>query len=959
MVSRKKNVQTVETETVWHAMDEKTVLKTLNTSLKGLNNEEAKRRLEQYGYNELKETKKRNVLQMFLEEFKDIFIILLLVATVLSSVIGYYESLNEPGKSFLETYTDTITIGVIVLLCAVAGFIQEYRAEKALEALKRLTAPKARVLRDGKEELIPAREVVPGDILLLEAGDRLSADARLLEVVELKTDEAVLTGESIPVTKELGIIKAELPLAERENMVFTATHITYGRGKAVVVSTGMSTEFGKIAEMVQATEEEETPLQKKLDKFAKKIAKIVIILSAIIFALNVFAEGLKIQAVLYSFMTSIALAISVVPEGLPAIVTVGLALGAREFAKRNAIIRKLSSAESLGSTTVICSDKTGTLTRGEMTVRKIYINDKIIDVTSVGYEPKGEFALNGESIDPKKVDGLTLLLRIGLLCNNAVLEKNKLWHIIGDPTEGCLIVSGGKAGLKKEELEKKYKRKYEVPFTSERKCMTTVYFTPEKELFAYIKGAPEVILNRCMRILENGEVKDLTDERKKEILKTNERLASEALRLLGMAYKKLPSHLVEFNDEELEEDLVFVGLQGMIDPARTEAIEANKKCQEAGIKTVMITGDHKLTAIAVAKEIEMMKKDSMALTGDELEKLSDKEFEKIVEKVVVYARASPEHKLRIIKAWKAKGEIVAMTGDGVNDAPAVKNADVGIAMGITGTDVTREASDIVLADDNFATIVNAVEQGRVIYDNIRKYARFLMACNFDEVLVIGSFALLGGIFGDKLFPLPLIPAMLLWINLVTDGAPAVSLSIDPPDEDVMKRKPRKPNEGILHGMVAFIIVSFILQSTGTILVFSLEYYVFPGTWMSDAKYDWLSLPANDPHREESRLRALEEARTVAFVQAAMFELFVVWNCRSEKHSFWKMGRKSLKNKFFIIAEIISIAATLGICYIPVTQQMFHIVPLTLADLAYVLVVASWGFFVLPELFMGKKFLKWR
>ena len=954
-----KKIKEAISEKVWHAMNEEEVLKILNTSPKGLSDEEANRKLKEYGYNELKEVKRRTALQMFLEEFKDIFIILLLVATVLSSVIGYYESLREPGKSFLETYTDTITIGVIVLLCAVAGFIQEYRAEKALDALKKLTASKARVLRDGKEELIPSREVVPGDILLLEVGDRLPADARLLEVVELKTDEAVLTGESTPVTKEVGIINAELPLAERENMVFSATHIAYGRGKAVVTATGMNTEFGKIAEMVQTTEEEETPLQKKLDKFAKKIAKIVIILSAIIFALNIFAEGLKIKAILDSFMTSIALAISVVPEGLPAIVTVGLALGAREFARRHAIIRRLSSAESLGSTTVICSDKTGTLTRGEMTVRKIYINGEIVETTGVGYEPKGEFSQGGESVDPKKVDGLTLLLRIGLLCNNAVLEKNKSWHIVGDPTEGSLIVSAGKAALKKEELEKKYPRKYEVPFTSERKRMTTVHSTPEKELFAYVKGAPEIILDRCRRILENGEIKDLTDEIKEEILKTNERLASEALRLLGMAYKELPKHLVKFNDEELEEDLVFVGLQGMIDPARIEAIEANKKCQEAGIKTVMITGDHKLTAIAVAKEIGMMKKDSIALTGDELEKLSDKKFEKIVEKVVVYARASPEHKLRIIKAWKAKGEIVAMTGDGVNDAPAVKSADVGIAMGITGTDVTREASDIVLADDNFATIVNAIEQGRVIYDNVRKYARFLMACNFDEVLVIGSFALLGGIFGDILFPLPLIPAMLLWINLVTDGAPAVSLSIDPPDEDVMKRKPRKPTEGILHGMILFIIVSFILQSTGTILVFSLEYYVFPGTWMSDAKYNWVSLPANDSHREESRLRALEEARTVAFVQAALFELFVVWNCRSEKHSVWKMGRKSFKNKYFVIAEIISIGATLGICYIPVTQQMFHIVPLTLADLAYVLGIAAWGFFVLPELFMGKKFLKWR
>ena len=959
MPKREENIKETVSKETWHAMDEKTVLKELNTNLKGLTNEEAKRRLKEYGYNELKETKRRTALQMFLEEFKDVFIILLLVATFLAAIIGYYESVNEPGKSFLETYTDSITIGIIVLLCAVAGFIQEYRAEKALDALKKLTAPKARVLRNGKEEMIPANEVVPGDILLLEAGDRLPADARLLEVVDLQTNEAVLTGESNPVSKELGVIKAEMPLADRENMVFTATHITYGRGKAVVVATGMNTEFGRIAEMVQTTEEEETPLQKKLDKFAKKIAKIVIILSAIIFFLEIFAEGLKIKAVIDSFMTSIALAISVVPEGLPAIVTVGLALGAREFAKRNAIIRKLSSAESLGSTTVICSDKTGTLTRGEMTVHKIYINDEIVEVTGVGYEPKGEFAQNGKSIDSKKFNGLPLLLRIGSLCNNARLQKDKFWHIMGDPTEGALIVSAAKAELKSEELEKKYPRKHEVPFTSERKRMTTIHSTPEKELFAYVKGAPEVILERSTHILKNGRIEKLTSDKKKKILESNEKLASEALRVLAMAYKGLPKNLVKFDDEDLEKDLIFVGLQGMIDPARVEAIDANKKCQQSGIITVMITGDHKLTAIAVAKEIGIMKKDSIALTGEELDKLSDEKFVKIVEKVVVYARASPEHKLRIIKAWKKKGHIVAMTGDGVNDAPAVKSADVGIAMGITGTDVTREASDIVLADDNFATIVNAVEQGRVVYDNIRKYARFLLACNFDEALVIGTFAILGGLFGDKLFPLPLIPAMLLWINLVTDGAPAVSLATDPPDEDVMKRKPRKPTEGILHGMVAFIIVSFILQSTGTILVFSLEYYVFPGTWMSDAKYHWVSLPVNDPHREESRLIALDEARTVSFVQAAMFELFVVWNCRSEKHSLWKMGKKIFKNKFFIIAEIISIFATLGICYISVTQKMFHIVPLTLPDLAYVLGVAAWGLFVLPELFMGKKFLRWR
>jgi len=660
---KKKENEVIPEETFpWHAMDEKTVLKTLDTHAKGLTNKEAKERLTKYGYNVLREGKRRTALQMFLEQFKDIFIIMLLVATVFAGIIGYYESLHEPGKGFLETYTDSITIGIIVLLCAVAGFIQEYRAEKALEALKKLTAPKARVLRNGKEEMIPAKEVVPGDILLLEAGDRLPADARLLEVVDLQTDEAVLTGESIPVTKGLGALKKEMPVGDRKNMVFTATHITYGRGKAIVTATGMNTEFGKIAEMVQEAEEEETPLQKKLDKFAKKVAKIVIILSVIIFFLELYAEGIKVKAFIDSFMTSIALAISVVPEGLPAIVTVSLALGAREFAKRNAIIRRLSSAESLGATTVICSDKTGTLTRGEMTVRKLYINGEIIETTGVGYEPKGDFARNGKSIDPEKVKGLPLLLRIGGLCNNASLHKEKFWYIMGDPTEGSLIVSVEKAGFKQEDLEKHYPRKHEVPFTSERKRMTTVHSTPEKELFAYAKGAPEIILERCTHYLDNGKVKKLTTAKRKEILETNEKLASEALRLLGMAYKELPKKLVKFKDEELEKGLTFVGLQGMIDPARVEAIEANMKCQEAGIRTVMITGDHKLTAIAVAKEIGIMKKDSKALTGAELDKLSDKEFEKIVEKVAVYARASPEHKMRIIKAWKAKGEIVAMTG---------------------------------------------------------------------------------------------------------------------------------------------------------------------------------------------------------------------------------------------------------------------------------------------------------
>ncbi|MGB9683412.1 MAG: cation-translocating P-type ATPase [Candidatus Bathyarchaeales archaeon] len=940
----------------WHTLEVDEVLKELGVSHEGLSSQETLERLKKYGPNEIKKVKRRTALHMFLDEFKDIFILLLIAATIFSAVIGYWEMLH--GGEFMEAYADTITISAIVVLCAVTGFVQEYRAEKAIEALKKLAAPKARVIRDGKEIIIPASEVVPGDILALEEGDHVPADARLIEVVELKANEAVLTGESIPVNKELAVLPEGTPVSERRNMVFSATHIVYGRGKAVVTATGMDTEFGKIAEMVQTAEEEETPLQKKLDSFASKIAKVVIAVCVLIFALEAFEVIMQmrfeIEGFIQAFMSSIALAISAVPEGLPAIVTIALALGAREFAKRNAIVRRLSSAESLGAVTVICSDKTGTITKGEMTVRQIYVDGKLVEVTGVGYEPKGEFRIGEDAVKPEA--SLELVFRIGALCNNASLRKNdqnNTWEIFGDPTEGALIVAAAKAGLGKEALETSFPRVGEIPFTSERKRMTTIHKTPEGEVHAYMKGAPEIILERCTHIFEEGKEKKLTEEKKKKILEVNEQLAGNALRVLGMAYKHLPTTMTKYEAETVEKRMVFVGLQGMIDPPREEAIEANKKCQKAGIKTVMITGDHKLTAVAVAKEVGIYKEGDLVLTGAEMDQLSDKEFEEIVEKVTVYARVSPEHKLKIVNALKKKGHIVAMTGDGVNDAPAVKAADVGVAMGISGTDVTREASDLVLTDDNFATIVKAVEQGRVIYDNIRKYARFLISCNFDELLVIGTFAILGGIFSPELFPLPLLPAMILWINLVTDGAPAVALATDPPDVDVMDRSPRKPEEGILHGMGAFIIASFILQATGTILVFCLEYYVWPS-------HPWFGphAPLDTEARELARQLTYREATTTAFVQAALFELFVVWNCRSEKRSVWRMGRKAFENKFFVIADLASVALTLGITYLPITQQLFHLTALSPTDLAYVAGVASWGLLIFPEIFMGRKVWKW-
>ncbi|MGE5638381.1 MAG: cation-translocating P-type ATPase [Chloroflexota bacterium] len=938
----------------WYSKRVDEVLLDLDVTHEGLTSQEAQERLKKYGYNELIAKKRRSALSMFLGEFKDIFILLLIAATIFSGLIGYYDVLTGAAEGLMESMADAIIIGAIVILVAITGFVQEYRAEKAIEAMKKLTAPKARVIRDCEEVVIPAKEIVPGDILVLESGDQVPADARIIEAIELKASEAVLTGESAPVNKNITPVKSDAAISERRNTLFTATHVVYGRGRAVVTTTGMGTEFGKIAEMVQTAEEEETPLQKKLDKFAGKIAKVVVGVCVLIFALEAFdvvVSGIfEIQGFIQAFMSSISLAISAVPEGLPAIVTVALALGAREFARRNALVRRLSSAEGLGAVTTICSDKTGTITKGEMTVRQLYIDGKFYEVTGVGYAPKGEFKLDNTIVKP---DGdAELLIRIGALCNNAQLRKKEAvdsWEIFGDPTEGAMIVAAEKAGFGKEELDEVYPRIREIPFTSERKRMTTLHKTPDSNIVAYVKGAPETILERCTYILENGKEIKLTQAKTNKVLQANEQLASNALRVLAMSYKRLPSAAEKLEDDALEKELVFVGLQGMIDPPREEAIQANKTCQKAGIKTVMITGDHKLTAVAIAKEVGIFKEGDLVLTGVELDKISDAEFEQEVEKVSVYARVSPEHKLKIVNAWKKKGHIVAMTGDGVNDAPAVKAADVGVSMGITGTDVTKEASDVILTDDNFATIVKAVEQGRVIYDNVRKYARFLIACNFDELLVIGAFAILGGLFSPELFPLPLLPAMILWINLATDGAPAVALATDPPDIDVMDRPPRKPKESILHGMGRFIVMSFILQSVGTILVFSLEYYFFPShPWMANGVI----------FSEANRLLSYEEATTTAFVQAAMFELLVVWNCRSETRSVWRMGRDALKNKFFVIAEIVSIVVTLGITYIPITQQLFHLTALSPTDLAYVIGVSALALLVLPELTMNKKLWKW-
>ena len=899
----------------WYSVSVDEVLRTLGSSKKGLTTEEAQQRLGKYGYNELVEKERVGPLQIFLNQFKDLFVIMLLVAIVISLGIGWYKSSKAGGGSF-EEYADALAIAAIVVLNATVGFIQEYRSEKAIEAMKKLSAPRARVLRNGRDVVLPAREIVPGDVISLEAGDRIPADARLFEVVELKTEEAVLTGESTQVEKATGEVHEKTPVADRRNAVFSGTHVTYGRGKALVTATGMDTEFGKIAEMVQAVEEEQTPLARKLADFAKKLSTAILAIVVVVFFLGLIREGLHLENIMDTFMTAVALAVSAVPEGLPAVVTVSLALGVRELAKRNAITRRLASAETLGAVTVICSDKTGTFTKGEMTVRKLYAGGKTVELTGVGYRPEGDFMVDGERIDPLSDSDLTLLLRSSSLCTNAQCDGT---NVVGDTTEAALIVAGSKAGLVKESLEREFPRLSEVPFTSERKLMTTSHSSQGGAAFSCTKGAPEVVLGICTHEMVGGKRRELSEGRRREILKANEKMATEALRVLGVAFKELlPEESSRHDREHLEKGLTFLGLMGMIDPPREEAKEAVRKCHEAGIEVIMITGDHRLTAVAVARELGITREGAV-LTGAQLDTMTDDRFEKVLENVSVYARVTAEHKLRIVRMLRQKGHIVAMTGDGVNDAPALKQADIGIAMGIAGTDVTREAADLVLADDNFATIVNAIEGGRVIYDNLRKFTFFLLRCNFDELAVIGTFAVLG-------LELPLTAAMILWINLVTDGAPAIALSMDPPAEDVMRRPPRDPNEGILQGRIASILASIVTQFLGTTVLFYVSYYIL-----------------HEP---------LEEARSLAFIQATFQELVIVWNSRSEKHNAFKVGFTS--NKFLLLAVIGSAALTATIPYL----QFLGAAPMTLFDWALVIPVSMLGFLVLPEVFYGKKVWRW-
>jgi P-type Ca2+ transporter type 2C len=883
----------------WQSISQEQVFSELKSTKSGLDGSQVSERKVKYGLNELKETKKKSPLAIFLGQFENLLVMLLIVAIGISVAVG--------------AIVDASVIAVIVIANAVLGFVQEYRAEKAMQALKKLSAPQALVFRDGKEKKIPAKDIVPGDIVVLQEGDRVPAGCRLLEAFSLQVDESALTGESTPVEKQVGVLPEKTALADRKNLVFMNTVITRGRGTAVVIATGMNTEIGHVAKMIQEVEDKPTPLQNKLAAVGKSIGLAVIVIAFAIAGLEYF-RGLPFYDIL---LTSISLAVAAVPEGLPAIVTITLALGLSRMAHAKALIRKLPAVETLGATTVICSDKTGTLTKNQMTVEQIYIDDKFISVTGAGYNPHGDFLSGKTKIKTLGNKSLELILNIGALCSTARLEKGRSWKVFGDPTEGALLVSAQKAGIDRDSLLKKYKHVGELPFDSVRKLMTVAYLTPTKKRTAYVKGAPEILLSKCTHIFKAGKITKISTKDRKDILAANKKMAESALRVLGMAYRVLPAGKLSI--KTTERGLVFVGLQGMIDPPRDEVKPAIEICKKAGITPIMITGDYEVTATAIAKELGILA-DGAVLTGAELDKLNEKQFMSQLKKISVYARVSPEHKVRILKAWQKSGAVVAMTGDGVNDAPALKNSDIGVAMGISGTDVAKEASAMVLQDDNFATIVAAIEEGRGIYDNIKKFIRYLLSSNVGEVMTIFAASLIG-------LPLPLIAVQILWMNLLTDGVPALALGIDPPESGIMNRPPRKTDENTLDKkMWGFIAVVGVVMMVGTVGIF--------------AKF----LP-----------NGLDHARTMAFTTIVMFQMWNVFNSRTPESIF----RPTLwDNNWLLAAMGSSILLQIAVVYMPFFNRIFGTTPLAAIDWVWVVGV-SFSVVVVVEIkkLLEKKVLK--
>ena len=855
------------------------VMKKTGTPEKGLPKAEATKRLNIAGLNIITKEKKDSILLKFFREFTDFLIIVLIVAAIVSFAIG--------------ELIDALVILIIVVLNAILGFVQEYKAEKSLEALRKMAAPYALVVRDGRQIRVPAEEIVVGDLLILEEGDKIAADARVIKSIDLNVDEATLTGESHAILKIIEKLKSPLNIGDRKNMVYSGTIVTHGRGQAIVVATGMNTELGRIAGLVQETKSDETPLQKKLGSFGKKLGVAILVLCLIIFAMGLLRWGISTDNILFMFLATVSLAVAAIPEGLPAVVTMALAIGTQRMAKKNAIIRKLPAVETLGNCDIICTDKTGTLTKNEMTVKRLYVDGSEVAVTGTGYHTEGSFVLKGNIESRTHMEDL---VRAGVLCNNSTFDKG---NVTGDPTEIALLVLGAKLGLIRPELESKFERIYEIPFDSGRKMMSVVNRSG-RDRTMYSKGAVENILQECTHILKEGGVKKLTAAERKNLLKENDSMAGKALRVLGFAYRKLPAN--RKLDNKLEEKLVFIGMLGMIDPPREECFESIKVAREAGIDVKMITGDHAITATAIAEELGIYREGDEVVTGLELAKMDEKELLKRVEGISVFARVDPEHKLMIVEALKKNGHVVAMTGDGVNDAPALKKAEIGVSMGITGTEVSKETSSMILTDDNFSTIVNAIEQGRIIYENIRKFILFLISSNAGEVLTMFLAILIG-------WPLPLIAVQILWVNLVTDGMPAIALGMDPPEDGLMKRKPRPVKEGIFTPfMLKTIILVGIIISVGTLWIYNSE----------------LGLGE-------------EKARTMAFTALMMFQMVNVFNCRSVRQSIFKVG--FLKNRKLLLAVAASLILQLLVIYLPILNDAFETVPLGAMDWAKIIVVS--------------------
>jgi len=846
----------------WHGLDTDDVFQLLDSTPRGLTRSEAARRLEEFGPNELQGAGTVSPWSILFEQFKNVLIIILLIATALSAFLGHG--------------VEAIAITIIVLFAVGLGFIQEYRAERAIEALRQMAAPAATVIRDGRERRIPAHDLVPGDLILLATGDKVPADVRLVEAVNLQTVEAALTGESAPIEKHILPLEDEsLPTGDRKNMAYAGTTVTYGRGRAVVVATGMTTEFGKIARMLEDVETLKTPLQQNLDRVGKTLARFAFAIVLIIVGLGIFRGQPFVEMLIFG----VALAVAVVPEALPAVVTISLALGVKRMVRRNALVRRLPAVETLGSTSVICSDKTGTLTKDEMTARRLFVSGETLEISGTGYEPQGTFSKSGSGVELS--EPLTLLLRVAALASDARVERSEAddkWEVKGDPTEAALVVAAAKAGLDKTELDSRFPRVSEIPFTAETKRMTTFHETPEG-LMACAKGAPEVIVESCSFVLtQNGEEK-LDQIRRIEVLEVARLMAEEALRVLAIAYKP------NAKPNEAEQEMTLLGLVGMIDPPRPEAQAAVRECEDAGIRVIMITGDHPLTAKAVADELGLSKK-GLVVTGLEIDQMADEELEETADSVEVCARVSPTHKLRVVTALQKRGQVVAMTGDGVNDAPALKKADIGIAMGITGTDVSKEAAAMMLTDDNFASIVAAVEEGRGIFSNIKKYLMYLLSSNVGEIGLMATATLAG-------LPLPLSAVQILYINLATDGLPALALAVDPPEDDLMRRPPRDPRTGIFTRPVIILMLVGGLWST----IVNLALFV----WALNSG------------------RTVEQAMTMTFVSLVLIQFFKAYNFRSDRHS---VLRHPFANKWLNIAILWELVMLALILYVPVLERVF-------------------------------------